>query len=66
MGLWSVGYGLCVVERIMLLAGLCSYRAVNSVGGSSFYVVVGCPGCLVAAGVLLIVSSFCNNVKAQQ
>ena len=50
----------------MLIAGLFSYNAATTVGWNIFYVVVGCTVCLVAACVLLIVSSFCNNVKAQQ
>ena len=66
IALFSYVYGQCLLQRIMLIAGLFSYNAGNTVGWNIFYVVVGCTVCLVAACVLLIVSSFCNNVKAQQ
>ena len=66
IALFSYVYGQCLLQRIMLIAGLFSYNAGNTVGWNIFYVVVGCTVCLVVACVLLIVISFCNNVKAQQ
>lgn len=64
IALFSYVYGQCLLQRIMLIAGLFSYNAGNTVGWNIFYVVVGCTVCLVVACVLLIISSFCNSTKA--
>ena len=67
IALFSYVYGQCLLQRIMLIAGLFSYNAGNTVGWNIFYVVVGCTVCPVSyTHLTLPTSSFCNNVKAQQ
>lgn len=63
IALYSYTYGQCVLQRILLIAGLFSYNSGNTVGWSVFYATVGCAVCMILACILLIISSFCKTVK---
>lgn len=56
-------FGTCISQRIMLIAGLFSYNAGNTLGWSIFYACVGAAVCLLAGCVFLIVGSFLKSVK---
>lgn len=64
IALYSYVYGQCLLQRIMLIAGLFSFNAANAVGWNIFYVVIACTVCMILACVLLIVGSFNKSVKA--
>lgn len=64
IALYSYVYGQCVLQRILLIAGLFSYNSGNTVGWTIFYATVACAVCMIVACILLIVSSFCKSVKA--
>lgn len=63
IALYSYTYGQCVLQRILLIAGLFSYNSGNTVGWSVFYATVACAVCMIVGCILLIVSSFCKTVK---
>lgn len=63
IALYSYVYGQCLLQRIMLIAGLFSYNAGNTVGWTIFGVVIASTVCLVLGCLLLIIGSFCSSVK---
>ncbi len=64
IALYSYVYGQCILQRILLIAGLFSYNSGNTLGWNVFYACIGCAVCMIAGCILLIVSSFCKSVKA--
>lgn len=64
IALYSYVYGQCVLQRILLIAGLFSYNSGNTLGWTIFYATVGCAVCMIVACILLIVGSFCKSAKA--
>lgn len=64
IALYSYVYGQCILQRILLIAGLFSYNSGNTVGWNVFYACIGCAVCMIVACILLIVGSFCKSVKA--
>lgn len=63
IALYCYAFGAAVGQRIMLIAGLFSYNAGNTVGWSVFYVSVGAWACLLIGSLLLIISGFLRTVK---
>lgn len=66
IALYSYVYGQCVLQRIMLIAGLFSYNAGNTAGWGVFYATVACAVCMLVACVLLMVGGFCKSVKTAE
>ena len=63
IALYSYLFGSCVSQRVMLIAGLFSFNANNTVGWSIFYTCIGAWVCLLVGILLLVVGSFLNSVK---
>jgi len=64
IALYMYAFGAAVAQRVMMIAGLFSYNAGDTVGWSIFYVSVVSWVCLIVGCLLLIVSSFLKTVKA--
>ncbi len=63
IALYFVTFGSAVGQRIMMIAGLFSYNAGDTVGWSIFYVSVAAWVCLIVGSVLLVIGSFLKTVK---
>ena len=63
IALYSYLFGSCVSQRVMLIAGLFSFNANNTVGWSIFYTCIGAWVCLLVGILLLVVGSFLNAVR---
>lgn len=63
IALYSYAYGQCILQRILLIAGLFSYNSGNTVGWSVFYATIAVVVCLILGCLLLIVGSFNQTVK---
>lgn len=63
IALYSYVYGQCILQRIMMIAGLFSYNSGNAQGWRVFYVVVAAVVCLLVASILLAASGFFRSVK---
>lgn len=63
IALYSYLFGSCVSQRVMLIAGLFSFNANNTVGWSIFYTCIGAWVCLLVGILFLVAGSFLNSVK---
>lgn len=63
IALYSYVYGQCILQRIMMIAGLFSFNSGNAQGWRVFYIVVATVVCLLVASVLLVVGGFFRSVK---
>lgn len=63
IALYSYVYGQCILQRIMMIAGLFSFNSGNAQGWRVFYIVVATVVCLLVASILLVVGSFFRSVK---
>lgn len=63
IALYSYVYGQCILQRIMMIAGLFSFNSGNAQGWRVFYIVVATVVCLLVASILLVVGGFFRSVK---
>lgn len=63
IALYSYVYGQCILQRIMMIAGLFSFNSGNAQGWRVFYIVVVTVVCLLVASFLLVVGGFFRSVK---
>ena len=63
IALYSYVYGQCILQRIMMIAGLFSFNSGNAQGWRVFYIVVAAVVCLLVASILLVVGGFFRSVK---
>lgn len=63
IALYSYVYGQCILQRIMMIAGLFSFNSGNAQGWRVFYIVVAAVVCLLVASILLMVGGFFRSVK---
>lgn len=63
IALYSYVYGQCILQRIMMIAGLFSFNSGNAQGWRMFYIVVATVVCLLVASILLVVGGFFRSVK---
>lgn len=64
VALFTSVIGTVINSRILLISGLFSYNAGNTVGWSVFYVTVASIVCFLLAILLVIVAAFMNPTKA--
>ncbi len=64
IALYMYAFGAAAGQRIMMIAGLFSFNAGDTVGWSIFYVSVVAWVCLIVGSLLLVLSSFLKTVKA--
>lgn len=64
IALYMYAFGAAVGQRVMMIAGLFSFNAGDTVGWSIFYVSIVAWVCLIVGCVLLIAGSFMKSVKA--
>lgn len=63
IALFSYVYGQCIIQRVMLVAGLFSFNSGNKAGWQIFYISIAAIACLILADLLLIAGSFCRSVR---
>ena len=63
IALYSYVYGQCILQRIMMIAGLFSFNSGNAQGWRVFYIVVATVVCLLVASILLVVGGFFRSIK---
>ena len=63
IALYSYVYGQCILQRIMMIAGLFSFNSGNAQGWRVFYIVVATVVCLLVASILLVEGGFFRSVK---
>lgn len=63
IALYSYVFGQCIIQRVMLVAGLFSFNSGNTAGWQVFYVTIAAVACLLVGTLFLIVGSFCKSVK---
>lgn len=63
IALYSYVYGQCILQCIMMIAGLFSFNSGNAQGWRVFYIVVATVVCLLVASILLVVGGFFRSVK---
>jgi len=64
IALYMYAFGAAVGQRVMMIAGLFSFNAGDTVGWSIFYASIAAWVCLIVGCVLLIAGSFMKTVKA--
>lgn len=63
IALFFYTFGAAVGQRVMMIAGLFSFNAGNTVGWSVFYVSVGAWACLLVGCLMVVISGFLKTVK---
>ena len=63
IAVFTAAFGSVLSERILLIAGLFSYDAVNTVGWQVFYVTVVSLASFLLAAIIQIIGAFTNSVK---
>ncbi len=53
--------GNMIVQRILLIAGLFSYNAMNTIGWQVFYATVAAAACMLVAAIVMIIGAFVRN-----
>lgn len=63
IALYSYVFGQCILQRVMLIAGLFSFNSGNTAGWQVFYITIGAVACLFVGAIFLVIGSFCKSVK---
>ena len=63
IALYSYVYGQCILQRVVLIAGLFSFNSGNTAGWQVFYVTIAAVACLIVGALLMVVGSFYKSVK---
>ena len=63
IALYCYAFGSAVGKQVMMIAGLFSFNAGNTVGWSVFYVSVGAWACLLVGCLMVVISGFLKTVK---
>lgn len=63
IALYSYVFGQCILQRVMLIAGLFSFNSGNTAGWQVFYITIAAVACLFVGAIFMVIGSFCKSVK---